>query len=118
MRKYLSLFIIVLMLVMLVACDKDEKLDDFTITHQELIGNIYEFTVNTTEDVQSNDDLLEIGHTASGQIYDVLNTSIGLKKFTLKLTITVANEEKLLLIFIINNSITEPGLKLLETNFK
>lgn len=118
MRKYLSIIFIIALAAVLVSCNKGGKLDDFAITHQEFNGNIYAFTVNTKETVETNDDLLEIGYTAAGQIYDQLAKEIGLNKRILKLTISVDSQDKLLLTFSINNNVNEPGLKLIDTNFK
>lgn len=118
MRKYFSLLIIFAFLLFLVACDKKDDFDDFEITDQAFNGNTYTFTIDTSETVESNDDLLEIAYTAAGQIYGELNDEIGLSKRVLKLMITVSGDEKLLITFIINDTINEPGLKLFETDFK
>ncbi|HHW79946.1 MAG TPA: hypothetical protein GX742_03975 [Acholeplasmataceae bacterium] len=117
MKKLMSAFSVILTLFILIACDNNNKNDDsFEIINQDFSGNKYSYIINTKLDV-SNDDLLEAGYSAASQIYSALSDEIGLNKRVLELTITVNNNDRLILTFNINQSVESPGLSLLNQKF-
>lgn len=119
MRKYFSFILVIVTLLFLVACDKNNNgiTGNVEIISQELNGNTYSYVLNIKETVSEENELLEIGYTAASQIVEVLSEDIGVNKRVLKLTLQSNKITKLILTYTINDNLDKPGLKLLSTEF-
>lgn len=111
MRKSLLITFSVLLLTILVGCGKSIKLDGSDYTFE---GNTYTYNITIDSITSDHEEVDSYINNTIYSIYDSLKEEIGNSKRYINLTITFSNEEKINKLYVVNQSLTSPGLKLIK----
>lgn len=116
MRKLLSIFTILVLALLLVACNGDKGNPDaldVEVIESSLEGNTYTFVVSVNSSLEEN--LTSIAYSTATTIYEEIKPNLdNSKSYFLNITFEIDDEVKLNHNWIINKNIENPGLQLIN----